>query len=70
MGAEYSIELISIQTYATQFIGHNKIFLGSAVCRVKNLSGVSCAAWNVFPLNLLLAINSKTFQDLIYVRNL
>ena len=29
MGADYSIELISIETYASQFIGHNKIFLGS-----------------------------------------
>ena len=29
MDADYSIELISIETYATQFIGHNKIFLGS-----------------------------------------
>ena len=29
MGADYSIELISIDTYAPQFIGHNNIFLGS-----------------------------------------
>ena len=29
MGADYSIEHISIETYAPQFIGHNKIFLGS-----------------------------------------
>ena len=29
MGADYSFELISIETYASQFIGHNKIFLGS-----------------------------------------
>ena len=29
MGADYSIELISIETYAPQFIEHNKIFLGS-----------------------------------------
>ena len=29
MGADYSIELISIETYAPQFIKHNKIFLGS-----------------------------------------
>ena len=29
MGADYSFELISIQTYAPQFIGHNKLFLGS-----------------------------------------
>ena len=29
MGADYSFELISIETYALQFIEHNKIFLGS-----------------------------------------
>ena len=29
MGADYSIELIIIVTYVLQFIGHNKIFLGS-----------------------------------------
>ena len=28
MGADYSIELISIETYAPQFIGNNKIFEG------------------------------------------
>ena len=31
MGANYSIELISIETYVLQFIGHNKIFLGSVI---------------------------------------
>ena len=29
MGADYSIELISIETYCPQIIGHNKNFLGS-----------------------------------------
>ena len=29
MGANNSFELISIETYAPQFLGHNKIFLGS-----------------------------------------
>ena len=29
MGADYSIELISIEAYVLQFIGHNIIFLGS-----------------------------------------
>ena len=28
-GADYSFEVISIETYAPQFIGHNKFFLGS-----------------------------------------
>ena len=31
MGADYSFELIFIETYAPQFIGHNKIFLGSVM---------------------------------------
>ena len=31
MGSDYSIELISIETYAPQFIGRNKIFLGSVL---------------------------------------
>ena len=29
MGADYSFELISIENYAPQFIGHNKLLLGS-----------------------------------------
>ena len=29
--ADYSFELISIETYAPQFIGHNKLFLGSVI---------------------------------------
>ena len=29
MGADYSFEFISIENYAPQFIGHNKLFLGS-----------------------------------------
>ena len=31
MGAEYSLELISIETYAPQIIGHNKFFVGQCV---------------------------------------
>ena len=31
MGADYSIDLISIETYTPQFIGHNKIILGSVL---------------------------------------
>ena len=31
MGADYSFELISIETYAPQFIEHNKVFLGSVL---------------------------------------
>ena len=29
MGADYTFELISIEVYAPQFIGHNKLFLAS-----------------------------------------
>ena len=29
IGADYSFELISIETYAPQFIGHNNVFLDS-----------------------------------------
>ena len=29
MGADYSFGLISIETFAPQFIGHTKFFLGS-----------------------------------------
>ncbi len=28
IGADYSIYFISVETYAPQFIGHNKLFLG------------------------------------------
>ena len=31
MGVDYSFEVISIETYAPQFIGYNKLFLGSVV---------------------------------------
>ena len=45
MGADYSIDLISIETYAPQFIGHNKIFLGSVFSdRVHLLSYLSSTA--------------------------
>ena len=33
MGADYSFDLISIETYAPQFIRHNKLFLGSVYYR-------------------------------------
>ena len=36
VGADYSFELISIKTYVSQFIGHNKIFLGSVVTLLDN----------------------------------
>ena len=42
MVADYAFELISIETYAPQFIGLNKYFLGSVI-----LSTGSFAAWYV-----------------------
>ena len=41
MGADYSIELISIETYAAQFIWHNNFFLGS-------VNDVYCLIYSVF----------------------
>ena len=32
MGADYSFELISIETYMPQFNRHNRLFLGSVIC--------------------------------------
>ena len=37
MDADYSFVLISIETYALQLIGHNKIFLGSVLGSMKKL---------------------------------
>ena len=31
MSADYSFELISIENYVPQFIGHNKLFLGIVI---------------------------------------
>ena len=43
MGADYSFELISIETYAPQFNGHNKSFLGS----VKSTSAKLIYQWKL-----------------------
>ena len=41
MGADYSFEHISNETYASQLIGHNKIFLGSEyICRIVQIPKV------------------------------
>ena len=32
VGADYSFELIYIETFASPFIGHNDLFLGSVLC--------------------------------------
>ena len=37
MGADYSIELISIENFVPQFIGHDKIFLGSVSSTLENM---------------------------------
>ena len=39
MGADYSFELIFIETYAPQFIGHNELFLGSVTMYVLATQG-------------------------------
>jgi hypothetical protein len=57
MGADYSFELIYIETYAAQFIGHNKLFLGSVNCSGVALSVVQapkarnmCKIFSLVPL--------------------
>ena len=40
MGADYSFELISIETYAPQFIGHNKFFLGSVYIQSRSMGDI------------------------------
>ena len=40
MGADYSFELIFIETYAPKFIGHNESFLGSVMC--ETISNTYC----------------------------
>ena len=37
MGADYSIELISIENYVPQFIGHDNIFIGSVSSTLENM---------------------------------
>ena len=37
MGADYSFELISIETYTSQFNGYNELFLDSGVVVVLTL---------------------------------
>ena len=54
MGADYSFEPISIETYVPQFIGHNKFFLGSVLrqgqleCVLRSVpqqtDGVNCSS--------------------------
>ena len=47
MGADYSFELISIETYAPQFIGRNNFFLGSVGqdmwCKKVKKTNFSCS---------------------------
>ena len=46
MGADYSFEFISIETYAPQFIGHNKFFLGS----VRKHAIISRGLYTFYPI--------------------
>ena len=38
MGANYLFELISTETYAPQFIAHNKLFLGIVQAHMRQVS--------------------------------
>ena len=53
MGANYSFELISIESYAPQFIGHNKLFLGS----------VTAVMYYKVSLEMDLLLQSQTQMD-------
>ena len=58
MGADYSFELISIETYTPQFVGHNKFFLGSvARSTITNNRHIS---------NLILASLVESFYSVTY----
>jgi hypothetical protein len=59
MGADYSIELISIETYAPQFIGHNKIFLGSVYYLSTNIYLTNSHIQVFYYLPTLLAYTQK-----------
>jgi hypothetical protein len=57
MGADYSFELISIETYAFHFIGHNKLFLGSVnllLCSISflisQINEETCDLHNILPI--------------------
>ena len=47
MGADYSFELNSIETYAPQFFEHNNLFLGSVLC-LSRYSGSYTRALKLF----------------------
>ena len=48
MGANFTIELISIETYSPQFIGHNKIFLGSVPWLTNSLIINLIKVWKIY----------------------
>ena len=48
MGADYSFEPISIETYAPQFIGHNKVFLRQCVQNIHTSDELSKVIANKF----------------------
>ncbi len=68
MGADYSFELISIETYAPQFIGHNKFSLGSVPMRGSNWQKDSFLTPILFELCLFRYLALSTyFWDTLYL---
>ena len=48
MGANCSFELISIETYVLQFIGHNNYFLGSVYIVIADINIMYVALYKAF----------------------
>ena len=66
MGADYSFELISIETYAPQFIGHNKFFLGSVSLARLLLLFVSANLFHM-PRLYVSVIQGLSINEILYV---
>ena len=59
MGADYSFELISIVHWVPQFIGHNKIFLGSVISLVLK----SIDSGKLFPSQKNIILSQNQFWE-------
>ena len=64
MGVNYSFEFVFIEIYAPQFIGHNKIFLGSVRNNLADL-GFQCPIGNCSSLSTSIICLSLTNRCLI-----
>ena len=62
MGADYSFELISNETYAPQSIGHNRLFLGSVLWVWSNLWNSNTLGWDCCFHRLILRM-TRVFPD-------